>query len=105
MRYSDRYRSTNNSQSSPPWYLYLIIPMILLLLTMVHRFPNGAFHFANPLVPPCKPGINGCVWVNTRSEVIHYPGTEHYGGTREGFYIQEKEALAAGYHRAAWYKR
>ena len=38
------------------------------------------------------------VWVNTRSGVIWKPGTRFYGKTKEGKYMTEADALAAGYH-------
>ena len=40
------------------------------------------------------------VWVNTASRVYHCPGTRYYGNTRQGRYMTELEARAAG-HRPA----
>jgi len=37
------------------------------------------------------------VWVNLSSGVYHCPGTEHYGGTRRGEYLQESAAVEQGY--------
>ena len=42
----------------------------------------------------------GQVWVNTKSGVIWKPGTAYYGKTKQGRYMSEADALAAGYHNA-----
>jgi endonuclease G, mitochondrial len=50
-----------------------------------------------------KPGTSdtsGTVWVNTRSGLFWRPGTPYYGKTKQGKYMTEKEALAAGYRPA-----
>ena len=44
------------------------------------------------------------VWVNTRSKVYHYPGHRWYGGTQQGKYVSEAEAIAEG-DRAAQNER
>ena len=36
------------------------------------------------------------VWVNTRSRVYHFAGTHNYGHTKEGAYMCEVDAKAAG---------
>jgi len=36
------------------------------------------------------------VWVNTRTKVYHLPGDVYYGRTRNGIYMCEKDAAAAG---------
>jgi len=43
--------------------------------------------------PPAK----GMVWVNTDSKVYHYEGDRWYGKTKEGKYMTEADAIAAGY--------
>lgn len=40
------------------------------------------------------------VWLNTRSGAFHRPGSRYYGKTKEGKYINEADALAAGFHAA-----
>ena len=43
------------------------------------------------------------VWVNTKSRVYHFAGTHNYGNTKEGAYMCEADARAAG-DRAAMNK-
>ena len=51
--------------------------------------------------PPSSAGSSSeqqQVWVNTKSGVFHGPQSRYYGKTREGKYMSEADALAAGYH-------
>jgi hypothetical protein len=36
------------------------------------------------------------VWVNTKSRIYHFAGTHSYGTTKEGAYMCEADARAAG---------
>ena len=40
------------------------------------------------------------VWVNTKTGIYHIPGSRWYGGTQNGRYMSEPDALAAGYRRS-----
>ena len=51
---------------------------------------------AKPEHPPAAGGQAGMVWVRTGSNVYHEPGDKWYGKTKDGRYMSEKDALAAG---------
>lgn len=42
----------------------------------------------------------GQVWVNTSTKVYHDSSSEFYGATKAGKFMAEKDAMAAGYHKA-----
>jgi hypothetical protein len=45
---------------------------------------------------PAPGGGPGMVWVNTDSNVYHCQGTKYYGTTKQGKYMTEAQAKAAG---------
>ena len=43
---------------------------------------------------------SGQVWVNTSTKVYHGSASEFYGSTKAGKFMAEKDAIAAGFHKA-----
>lgn len=37
-------------------------------------------------------------WANTRTHVLHEPGTQYFGKTKHGAYVCKNVALKSGYH-------
>jgi len=62
--------------------------------------PTGAGQFASEQQARYRCPSDTVVWVNENTHVYHFPGTHNYGHTKEGAYMCEADAKAAG-NRAA----
>ncbi len=58
--------------------------------------PSGANPFGNEAQAKARCGSDAVVWVNETSKVYHFAGTKRYGNTKEGAYMCERDAQAAG---------
>jgi hypothetical protein len=55
-----------------------------------------AGQFANEAQAKARCPTDTVVWVNEKSKIYHFSGNKDYGNTKEGTYMCEKDALAAG---------
>ena len=53
-----------------------------------------------PAATAAPGGGPGMVWVNTDTKVFHQPGDKWYGRTKQGKYMKQSDAIAAGYRPA-----
>ena len=58
--------------------------------------PTGAGQFSTESEAKARCPNDTVVWVNTKSHIYHYPGTRSYGTTKQGAYMCEADAAAAG---------
>jgi hypothetical protein len=58
--------------------------------------PTGAGQFTTEAEAQARCPADKVVWVNTKSHVYHYAGTRSYGTTKQGAYMCEADATAAG---------
>ncbi len=57
---------------------------------------SGANQYSTEADAKSKCGSDIVVWVNLKSKIYHFAGNRDYGNTKEGTYMCEKEAMAAG---------
>ena len=55
---------------------------------------------ATTATTPQTPPGPGYVWVNKNTKVFHREGTKYFGNTKNGEFMKEADAVAAGYHEA-----
>lgn len=58
--------------------------------------PSGANQFASEALAKARCPTDTVVWVNEKSKIYHFSGHKDYGNTKEGTYMCEKAAIAAG---------
>ena len=58
--------------------------------------PTGAGGFTTDAQAKAHCPADTVVWVNTKSGVYHFAGTHNYGTTKQGAYMCEADAKAAG---------
>jgi hypothetical protein len=58
--------------------------------------PTGAGQFRTEAEARYRCPTDKVVWVNTSSHVYHYQGARYYGATKQGAYMCEADAKAAG---------
>ena len=58
--------------------------------------PTGAGEFTNEAEAKARCPTDTVVWVNTKSHKYHYAGHRSYGTTKQGAYMCEADANAAG---------
>ena len=58
--------------------------------------PTGAGEFTTDAEAKARCPSDTVVWVNTKSHIYHYAGTRSYGTTKQGAYMCEADATAAG---------
>jgi len=56
----------------------------------------AAGQFANEALAKARCPTDTVVWVNEKSKIYHFSGNKDYGATKEGTYMCERDAVAAG---------
>ena len=58
--------------------------------------PAGANQFSGEAQAKTRCGSDTVVWVNEKTKVYHFTGSKRYGSTKEGAFMCERDAMAAG---------
>ncbi len=85
-----------NSGSLFPWQQPASAPAPAPTAPASTATPTGAGQFASEQQAKYRCPSDTVVWVNTGSGVYHFPGTHNYGHTKEGTFMCEADAKAAG---------
>ena len=72
-----------------------------------HRAPRASSRSSveSSTAPAQVPPRAGMVWVNLDSKIFHEPGSRWYGKTKNGKFMTEADALAAGYRAAKTHQK
>jgi DNA uptake protein ComE-like DNA-binding protein len=65
--------------------------------SVASKSSSGSAGVSEPAGPP---PVRGMVWVNTETKVFHREGDKWYGNTKHGKYMNESDALKAGYRES-----
>src|SRR5271165_1955431 len=85
-----------NTGSLFPWQQPASAPAPAPMAPASTATPTGAGQFAAEQQAKYRCPSDTVVWVNNNSGVYHFPGTHNYGHTKEGAYMCEADAKAAG---------
>ena len=88
--------AAQNSGSLFPWQRPASQPAPAPMAPATTAAPTGAGQFASDQQAKYRCPSDTVVWVNNNSGVYHFPGTHNYGHTKEGAYMCEADAKAAG---------
>lgn len=85
-----------SAPATPPSTTGTVAPVATPIAPVSPRPTAPQNRVSAPLNSTPSGGGSGQVWVNTASKVYHCPGTRYYGKTKQGEYMAEGAAKAAG---------